>query len=170
MCAFTMCACGFILLPVHFASYFRSAFCFAFLHSGFHSCPLKTGTPLSKSQGSLRIIYWWPQPNKVQPCHTIWCHKSKSLGLQKYWSLVIVSVGLQLVSVNNEFHNITLSITSEVLVLLPHINCCCAISLVASQFWASPRILTCDNRPLFLVWAGWDLVTRCTTQNCQFLN
>ena len=33
------------------------------------------------------------------------------------WSLVIVSVDYKFVSVNNEFHNITLSGTIEVLVL-----------------------------------------------------
>ena len=43
MCAFTMCACTFImayfLFPVHFAFYFHSTFHSAFLHSSFHSCP-----------------------------------------------------------------------------------------------------------------------------------
>ena len=29
----------FILFPAHFASYFRSTFCSAFLRSSFHSCP-----------------------------------------------------------------------------------------------------------------------------------
>ena len=37
VCAFTMCACMFILFSAHLASYFRSAF----LRSGFHSCPTK---------------------------------------------------------------------------------------------------------------------------------
>ena len=35
MCVFTMCVCRFILFPPHFAFYFH----FAFLRSGFHSCP-----------------------------------------------------------------------------------------------------------------------------------
>ena len=43
MCAFTMCACAFImayfLFPVHFAYYFCSVFRSAFLRSSFHSCP-----------------------------------------------------------------------------------------------------------------------------------
>ena len=43
MCAFTMCACVFImayfLFPVHFAYYFHSVFRSAFLRSSFHSCP-----------------------------------------------------------------------------------------------------------------------------------
>jgi len=45
-----------------------------------------------------------------------------------------------------EFHNITLAVPFKYV-----------LTLACS---ASPRIWTCDTRPLLLAWAGWGLGTR----------
>ena len=69
-----------------------------------------------RSEGASGIVSC-PDPTQLTRGEGVWCHKSKSLGQRKYRSLVIVSVDYKFVSVNNEFHNITLSGTIEVLVL-----------------------------------------------------
>ena len=70
-------------------------------------------------------------------------------------------IDYKFVSVNNEFHNITWSGTINVLVLVSTL-----FKQTLRYDWllhvsgASPRIWTCDTRPLLLAWARWGLGTR----------
>ena len=70
-------------------------------------------------------------------------------------------IDYKFVSVNNEFHNITWSGTINVLVLVSTL-----FKQTLRYDWllhvsgASPRIWTCDTRPLLFAWARWRLDTR----------
>ena len=93
----------------------------------------------------------------------VWCHKPESLGLRKCWSLVIVSVELQIaqcwiMNLITHFERYDWS-TSSRFHTIP-INTALRFDWPLQASGASPRIRTCDTRPLLLAWAGWGLGTR----------
>ena len=123
-----------------------------------HSSPLlETIGSFSQEKHSL-VREPVPRPNPLMRKGSGVTKMNPCMGLGKCWSLLIVSVELQI----GHCSIMTVLLAVQLKYLFPlgyYCNKChSAIWLYPSG--ASPRIWTCHTRPLLLVWAGWGPGTR----------
>ena len=110
-------------------------------------------TVLSTSAALHSNLVSCPDHTQLTQGETVGCQKSKSLGWQKYWSLVIANFSVWIMNFIRSLEQYNWSTYSR----LPHYSnkrCSALWLLHTSGAIYRPRILTCDTRPLFLAWAG----------------
>ena len=120
--------------------------------SGHHQQHHQTNCNLSWF--SMGYVVSCPDPTLSE--ERVLCHKPESLGLRKCWSLVIVSVELQIDQcwIQHHFERYDWSACSHFRII--PINAALRLDWPLYAFGAGPRISTCDTRPLSprVSWVG----------------